>query len=132
METNGSRGRIHYIGYDNRFDEWRDLSELIFHLQKVIITLQMSQYMTHRLGFNPTQFTMICRAGKGSFSITIDMGFDYLLFKGGLQAVGVVKQNTHARNIRYKLRSWIHCWVKTGITGEQRLMVIMPLSSSAV
>ena len=36
------------------------------------------------------------------------MGFDYLLFKGGLQAVGVVKQNTHmhTRNLRYKLRSY--------------------------
>ena len=49
---------------------------------------------------------MVCRAGKGSPLITIDMGFDYLLFKGGLQAVGVVKQNTHARNIQYKLRSY--------------------------
>ena len=49
---------------------------------------------------------LVCRAGKGSPSITIDMGFDYLLFKGGLQAVGVVKQNTHTRNLRYKLRSY--------------------------
>ena len=29
VETNGSRGRIHYIRYDNRFDEWRDLLELV-------------------------------------------------------------------------------------------------------
>ena len=66
----------------------------------------MSQYMTHQLGFNPTHCTMVCRAVKGSPSITIDMGFDYLLFKDGLQTVGVVKQNTHARNMRYKLRSY--------------------------
>ena len=27
------------------------------------------------------------------------MGFDYLLFKGGFQAIGVTKQNTHGNNL---------------------------------
>ena len=33
------------------------------------------------------------------------MGFDYLLFKGGLQAVGIAKQITHG-NIWYKLKCY--------------------------
>ena len=33
------------------------------------------------------------------------MGFDYLLFKGGLQAVGIAKHKPHG-NIRYKLKCY--------------------------
>ena len=29
VETDGCRGRIHYVGYNDSFDEWRDLSELV-------------------------------------------------------------------------------------------------------
>ena len=34
------------------------------------------------------------------------MGFDYLLFKGGLQAVGITKQKTHGNNLRHKLKCY--------------------------
>ena len=29
VEIDGSRARIHYVGYNNSDDEWRDLSELV-------------------------------------------------------------------------------------------------------
>ena len=29
VEIDGSRGRIHNVGYDSCFDEWRDLAELV-------------------------------------------------------------------------------------------------------
>ena len=114
VETNGSRGRIHYIGYDNSFDEWRDLSELVDippnpksrdNNSATNVTPIQPYSLYNELRVKIKQ-ALVCRAGKGSPSITIDMGFDYLLFKGGLQAVGVVKQNTHARKLRYKLRSY--------------------------
>jgi len=43
-----------------------------------------------------------------SASIDRDMGFDYLLFKGGhgLQAVGIAKQNIYGNYQRYKLNCY--------------------------
>ena len=40
-----------------------------------------------------------------SLTVTIDIGFDYLLFKG-LHAVGVAKQSTHDNIMQYNLRCY--------------------------
>ena len=84
VEIDGCRGRIHY---DDSFDEWRDLSELINIPQH---PSHDSASVIHDKPFQPYNLynelrvkikqSLICRAGKGSPSITIDMGFDYLLF----------------------------------------------------
>ena len=106
VEIDGSRGRIHYVGYNNCFDEWRELSELVSipssprnHDNSANVTVNETpilQYNLHNELRIKIKQSLVCRAGKASPSVTIDMGFDYLLFKGGLQAAGVVKQ--HSRN----------------------------------
>ena len=113
VETDGCRGRIHYVGYNDSFDEWRDLSELVdipphpsHNSASVIHDTPIQPYNLYNELRLKIKYALVCRAGKGSPLITIDMGFDYLLFKGGLQAVGVVKQDTHGRNLQYKLRSY--------------------------
>lgn len=117
VEISGSRGRIHFIGYDNGYDEWRDLSELVnippnpksCKDNSANVTIHDTPIQPYTL-YNELRIkikqALVCRTGKGSPSVTIDMGFDYLLFKGGLQAVGVAKQSTHGRNLRYKLISY--------------------------
>ena len=60
----------------------------------------MSQYITY-IPIQPFSLhnkfrikikqALVCRSGQTPPSVAIDMGFDYLLFKGGLQAVGVTK-----------------------------------------
>ena len=114
VEIDGSRGRIHYVGYNSCFDEWRDLAELVNippspsnrdnNADTMVNETPIQQYSLHNELRIKIKQCLVCRAGKASPSVTIDMGFDYLLFKGGLQAAGVVKQ--HGRNIRYKLRSY--------------------------
>ena len=116
VETDGSRARVHYVGYNNSNDEWRDLSELVTipvgsrshndNTSKVpaynIPIQPFSLYNELRIKIKQA---LVCRTGKTSPSVVIDMGFDYLLFKGGLQAVGIAKQKTHG-NIRYKLKCY--------------------------
>ena len=69
-------------------------SLLIFHLQShdnnsanVTVHDTPTQIQPYSL-YNELRIkikqALVCHAGKGSPSITIDMGFDYLLFKGGL------------------------------------------------
>ena len=115
VEIDGSRARIHYVGYNDSDDEWRNLSELITipPTPRSVNNRNLSVYDTPIPPYNlykelriKIKQGLICRTGKVSPSVVIDMGFDYLLFKGGLQAIGVTKQNTHGTNIRYKLRCY--------------------------
>lgn len=96
-----------YVGYGNSNDEWCNLSELVTipsdHNDNSRNVTVHSLYNELRIKIKQT---LVCHSGRGSPAVTIDMGFDYLLFKGGLQAVGVAKQNTHGNNLRYKLRSY--------------------------
>ena len=139
VEIDGSRARVHYIGYNSSSNEWRDLAELVTipptprshydntsnvtgHNMPLNIPIQpFSLYNELRIKIKQA---LVCRSGKTSPSVIIDMGFDYLLLKGGLQAVGVAEQKTHGNNVRYKLK----CYKDRGLTK----MVIMPLSSLAV
>ena len=114
VEIDGSRGRIHYVGYDSCFDECCDLAELVNiplspsnhdnSADFMVNETPIQQYSLHNELWIKIKQCLVCRAGKASPSVTIDMGFDYLLFKGGLQAAGMVKQ--HSRNLRYKLKSY--------------------------
>ena len=115
VEIDGSQARIHYIGYDNSTDEWRDLAELT----TLPLTPRAKDNNSTNVHDRPIQpyglynelrikikQALVCRTGKVSPSVNIDMGFDYLLFKGGLQAVGIAKQNTHGNYLRYKLKCY--------------------------
>ena len=110
VEMDGSRARIHYVGYNSSDDEWRDLSELVtipHHGRNITIRdTPIQPYSLYNELRIKIKQALVCHSGKTSPSVTIDMGFDYLLFKGGLQAVGVAKHNTHKNNLRYKLRCY--------------------------
>ena len=118
VEVDGSRARIHYVGYGNRYDEWRDLSELVttsvnqrshgddtISRDVIVHDRQIQPYNLYNELRIKIKQSLVSRAGKTSPSVKIDMGFDYLLFKGGLQALGIAKQSIHG-NIKYKLRQY--------------------------
>ena len=88
-----SEVRIHYIGYDEEFDEWRQADDLV-PLNNNIHTTQVpiiQPYSLHfELGLKLKQ-NLVC-GKKQAPRVTIDMGFDYLLFRGGLQVAGVAKE----------------------------------------
>ena len=114
VEIDGSRTRVHYVGYNSSIDEWQNLADLV-----TIPSAPRSHYdntsnvTVHGIPIQPFSLynelqikikqALVCRSGKTSPSVTIDIGFDYLQFKGGLQAVGVAEQKSHSNNILYKL-----------------------------
>ena len=104
VERNGSRVRIHYVGYDNSADEWREQTDIISltstnnsSTNNNTITINNTIIQPYSL-YNELQIkikqALVC-GRKQSPIVTIDMGFDYLLFKGGLQAAGIAKRLIH-------------------------------------
>ena len=114
VESAGSKVRIHYIGYDDSTDEWRESTELV----------QLTSTRTPRVSTNSNTQSMqpiqpfslynelrikikqalVC-GRKQSPSVVINMPFDFLLFTGGLQAVGTAKRVVHG-NQYYQLQSY--------------------------
>jgi len=92
----GSQVRIHYIGYGTEYDEWRESNDLVctqtsnntintnYHTTGTII----QPYNLHAELRVKIKQALVC-GKKQSPSVSIDMGFDFLIFKGGLQAAGV-------------------------------------------
>ena len=114
VERNGSRVKIHYVGYDNSTDEWRELKDLVFtnstsqgtsgnNNSTISNTIIQPYSLYNELRIKIKQ-TLVC-GRKQSPVVTIDMGFDYLLFKGGLQAAGIPKRLVRG-NQRYKLQNY--------------------------
>ena len=93
VERAGSRVKVHYIGYDNTSDEWRELSDIITTnaegpvISKTCITQVHPYSLYQELGIKIKQ-ALVC-GRKQSPVVKINMGFDCLLFKGGLQTAGI-------------------------------------------
>ena len=112
VERDGSQARIHYVGYGSNDDEWRDISELV-ELPSALRKSLSSNGESSNTPIQPYSLynelkmkikqSLVC-GRKQSPLVVIDMGFDYLLFKGGLEAVGTPKQK--CGNQRYLLKSY--------------------------
>ena len=96
VERDGSRVKIHYVGYNSSNYEWCEQSDIItvsgqsHSTTRSSTVTQVQPYSLYQeLGIRIKQ-ALTCRK-KQSSSIKITMGFDYLLFKGGLQADGIPK-----------------------------------------
>ena len=94
VETDGSRPRVHYVGYNNSNDEWYKHSELVtIPVGSRSPNDNAGKVPAYNLPIQPFNLynelrikikqALVCRTGKTSPSVVIDKGFDYLLFKGG-------------------------------------------------
>ena len=108
------RNKIHYVGYDNSTDEWRELTDLVStnstsqgtsgnNNSTIGNTIIQPYNLYNKLQIKIKQ-TLVC-GRKQSPVVTIEMGFNYLLFKGGLQAAGIPKWLV-CGNQRYKLQNY--------------------------
>ena len=104
VETVGSRARIHYIGYDNSSDEWRELTELVEVSPTTNIRPTITPYSLYNELKIKIKQSLVC-GRKQSPLVVIDMGFDYLLFKGGLQTAGTIKKTVRGNQV-YHLKSY--------------------------
>ena len=89
MQRAGSRVKVHYIGYNDSSDEWHELGDIVTtntrdpaNTRKCITQVQPYS-LYKKLGIKIKQ-ALVC-GRKQSPVVKISFGFDYLLFKGGLQ-----------------------------------------------
>ena len=96
VEKQDSRVKVHYIGYSNDFDEWKDESEVevvavdsedleVLTVDKSTVYKPFSVYDELRIKIKRT---LSCNR-KVSPSIKITMPFDLVLFNGGLKSAAV-------------------------------------------
>jgi len=97
VESRGSQVRIHYIGFSSSADKWQEETDLVSLTPTEPILMNTQTDNTYKpynlyseLGIKIKQALLCGR--KQSPVVTITMGFDALLFKGGLEAAGILKQ----------------------------------------
>lgn len=115
VEQDGSRVRIHYVGYDESTDEWRELADIVHlstendaetdHQSATEVNVQtiQSYNLYNELRVKIKQ-SLVC-GRKQCPSVIIDIGFDLLLFKGGLEAAGKSKGVSRG-NLHYQIAQY--------------------------
>ena len=110
VEIDWSRARLHYVVYNNSNDEWCEHSELVTipvgsrnpndNAGKVpAYNLPIQPFSLYNELRIKIKQALVCHTEKTSPSVVIDKGFNYLLFKGGLQAVGIAKKKPMVRGV---------------------------------
>jgi len=98
VERAGPRVKIHYIGYDDSSDEWRELSDIVTSHRDPVNShrnrmnsnrciAQVQLYSLYQELAIKIKQALTC-GRKQSPLVKINMGFDCLLFRGGLQTAG--------------------------------------------
>ena len=112
VQRDGSRVKIHYVGYSNGYDEWREAGDIVSLSpepsnpsggSQTPQLVQQPYSLYKELGIKIKQALTCGR--KQSPSVKINMGFDYLLFVGGLQAAGVTTRSIQG-NTRYTIQAY--------------------------
>ena len=111
--------QIHYIGYDTKYDEWKDeakiecLSENEAEAEDMPVNLEIDSESVGTC-YKPLSLYDILRlrikramtcSRKDSPSVKITMPFDILIYNGGLKAAGV-PSSFSAGVQHYKLKSY--------------------------
>ena len=112
VERDESRVKIHYVGYNDGYDEWRKVEDIVslslepenpFGGSQTLQLIQQPYSLYKELSIKIKQFLTFGR--KQSPSVKINMGFDYLLFVGGLQTAGAATRSTQGKT-RYKIQAY--------------------------
>ena len=106
VDRDGTRLRIHYVGYDDRYDEWREAEEV----ETIDTDCEESEaelylpYDPHRELAYQIKAALDSRHRKDP-DTRIDMPFDKLLFDGGLKQRGVHLRRSHGHDV-YGLKQY--------------------------
>ena len=116
VERKGSRVKIHYVGYNDDSDEWRESSDIVplsipnnsssttVNTSNIPVPPAVQPYsLYNELGIKIKQ-SLTC-GRKDSPLVKITMGFDYFLFTGGLQQAGIAT-NTVLGTVRYGIQQY--------------------------
>jgi len=97
IEKEDTRVKVHYIGYSNKFDEWKDESEVeVLHSKKLSVVDESTTYKPFSLYDKlhiKIKRALFCNR-TASPIIKITMPFDLVLFDGGLKLAAVPSKKT--------------------------------------
>lgn len=103
IEEDGDRVKIHYVGYEDRFDEWRQREELEnWHDDDEHGGQQLETELYQPFDLHQELAYHIKSSLKGSRKdpvIRIEMPFDHLLFNGGLKCCGKLLRKSRGHDI---------------------------------
>lgn len=101
IDSERDRVKVHYVGYDSSYDEWRESGDVVpLDSPDIDQTFLCPFSLYAELGLQIKQALSCSR--KQSPTIRIDMSFDILLFNGGLKVAGVPSKVVHGTQ-RYKI-----------------------------
>lgn len=100
VEEHSEKVKIHYKGYNEKYDEWRDKKDIV--LPKTMPPLKSAlEYHPFSL-YNELKY--LVKMGLDSKrrkepEVRIEMPFDEVLFNGGLKASGVFQRCSHGHEV---------------------------------
>ena len=103
VETDGSKVKIHYVGYADKYDEWREAEEV--ESPDTSVCEQRSEEAERYSPFDPhrelaIQIKASLNCGnRKNVDVRLDMPFDRLLFNGGLKQKAVHLRSSRGHNI---------------------------------
>ena len=104
IEKKGNRVKIHYIGYEDEFDEWREEDDVVrttaADKDECLEYKPFSLYEELRY-----QIKLALDSKRKDPEVRIEIPFDVLLFNGGLKQCGVLKGYSHGHEI-YSITSY--------------------------
>ena len=100
VEEEGERVKIHYVGYDDRFDEWRQKEEIKNVSEHGGQQLEIEPYerfdLHQELAY---QIKLGLKNSRKDPEIRIEMPFDLLVFNGGLKCCGRLLRKSMGHDI---------------------------------
>ena len=94
VERNEERVKVHYIGYDSSYDEWKEAGELEVYDGG----FQLESYVPFSL-YTELRYQIKRALNSGSRrdpAVRIELAFDRVLFDGGLAKHGYMKKSVVA------------------------------------
>ena len=100
LERAGEKVKIHYEGYGEEFDEWKDESEIVCpEKPEVYQPFELHRELAYQIKVS------LNLSGRRDPDIRIEVPFDKLLFEGGLKQAGHYIQSTQGNEV-YGIRKY--------------------------
>ena len=128
IEDDGDRVKIHYVGYEDRFDEWREKEEVEDWKDAEHGGQQLETELYQPFSLHQELAYHIKSSLKGSRKdpvIRIEMPFDLLLFNGGLKCCGNLLRRSRGHDI-YGLKRYAYADLKPLLSDRWHLRILNP------
>lgn len=100
VERNGSKVKIHYEGYGEEYDEWRDEDDIVLPTpSEVYKPFELHKELAYQIKL------ALDSRGRRDPEVRIEIPFDKLLFEGGLKQAGYFLKSSRGYDI-YSIKTY--------------------------